>query len=213
MARGRARCSSSCVERSDRSKEPVRPVAGVKSATADERSHGRDPVRTGTRRVVLGSVDHLERLQTSRRRRKNSRWGLERLGFGEKIKTIKSSNCIVFWSIVCPQPAVTLYIYRVGSTYPASNSFADLNLLKTLITVSSWTGQTHRSDRSIPCWAGYSTRPVRPPGQTGQTGWCQFWLSTYTSLFFGKACLPKNIFLSQNCLRATISNASAIYYL
>ena len=36
-ARGRARCSSFCVERSDRSKGPVRPVAGVKSAMADER--------------------------------------------------------------------------------------------------------------------------------------------------------------------------------
>ena len=35
------------------------------------------PVRANARRVVLGSAGHLERLQTSRRRRKNSRKRLE----------------------------------------------------------------------------------------------------------------------------------------
>ena len=60
----------------------VRPVYGTgqtsrlwESATADEREPGRDPVRVGARRVVLGSSGHLERLQTSRRPRKNIRWG------------------------------------------------------------------------------------------------------------------------------------------
>ena len=42
-------------------------------------------VRTDARRVALGSTGHLERLQTSRRRKKNSRWRLEELGFeGDK---------------------------------------------------------------------------------------------------------------------------------
>ena len=65
---------------------PVRPVRRRKTAKSDERSPGRDPVRAGARRVVLGSAGHLERLQTSRRRRKNNRLGLEELGFGDKSK-------------------------------------------------------------------------------------------------------------------------------
>ena len=68
-----------------------------------------------------------------------------------------------------------------------------------------------RSDRS--------DLPVRPIGPcrtghnatTGQTGWCQFCLSTYAPLFFGKACLSKNILLSQNYLRAMINTTSAIF--
>jgi hypothetical protein len=59
------------------------------SAKSDERSPGRDPVRASTHRVVLGSAGHLERLQTSRRRRNNSRWRLKKLGFGEKYKDDK----------------------------------------------------------------------------------------------------------------------------
>ena len=35
------------------------------TATTEERLPGRDPVRAGVRRVVLGSAGHLERLQTS----------------------------------------------------------------------------------------------------------------------------------------------------
>jgi len=54
-------------------------------------------------------------------------------------------------------------------------------------------------------------RPVRPPEHTGQTGPCQFWSSTYTPLFFGKACMPNNTPPDQNCLRAMISNTSAIF--
>ena len=87
------------MERSDRSKEPVRPVAGEKSATADEREPGRDPVRVGARRVALGSAGHLKRLQTSQRRRKNNRLGLEKLGFEERVNTIKSRVCIDFYRL------------------------------------------------------------------------------------------------------------------
>ena len=54
-------------------------------------------------------------------------------------------------------------------------------------------------------------RPVRPPEHTGQTGPYQFWSSTYAPLFFGKACVLKNTLLNQNCLRAMITNALAIF--
>ena len=71
----------------------ARPVLGTgqasrrcESATTDERSPERDPVRANTRRVVLGSAGHLERLQTSRIQRKNSIWRLEELGFEEDEK-------------------------------------------------------------------------------------------------------------------------------
>ena len=39
------------------------------------------PIRAGARRVALGSAGHLERLQMSRRRKKNRRWRLKELGF------------------------------------------------------------------------------------------------------------------------------------
>jgi len=58
-----------------------------------------------------------------------------------------------------------------------------------------------------------SDPPVRPATESrplGHTGRCQFWLSTYAPLFFGKACLPKNILLNQNCLKTMINNISAI---
>ena len=48
-------------------------------------------------------------------------------------------------------------------------------------------------------------RPIKLSVHTGQTGCCQFWSSTYAPLFFGKACLPKNNLLDQNCLRAMIN--------
>ena len=60
----------------------VRPVRGTgqtgrrgRMAKSDERSPGRDPIRASARRVVIGSASHLERLQTSRIRRKNSKYG------------------------------------------------------------------------------------------------------------------------------------------
>ena len=57
--------------------EAVRPVRQCRTAKSDERSPGRDLVRAGARRVALGSAGHLERLQTSRRRRENNRKWLE----------------------------------------------------------------------------------------------------------------------------------------
>ena len=53
-------------------------------------------VRAGAHRVVLESAGYLERLQTLRRQRKNNRWRLEKLGFEEKGKEIKSRVCIDF---------------------------------------------------------------------------------------------------------------------
>ena len=105
------------------------------------------------------------------------------------------------------QSAVTLYIYRVGKTYPARNHVYRSKFIKN--SNCTWT----------------PPRPVRPVGPTGQTGWscqtvykrldrsdrldtpvcsgyCQFWSSTYAPLFFGKACVLKNTLLNQNCLRA-----------
>jgi len=43
-------------------------------------------------------------------------------------------------------------------------------------------------------------RPVRLVGLVC----CQFWSSTYAPLFFGKACVPKNTLLDQNCLKAKL---------
>ena len=65
--------------------EAVRPERGAgqtgrwgETAKSDEHPLERDPVRAGTRRVVLGSAGHLKRLQTSWRRRKSSRWEVGR---------------------------------------------------------------------------------------------------------------------------------------
>ena len=76
-------------------------------------------------------------------------------------------------------------------------------------------------------------RPVRPVGPTGQVpagsattpdrsdrlvrpirlAEANFGCQHMPPCFFCKAYLPKNILLNQNCLRATISNVSAIYYI
>jgi len=63
-ARGRARCSTSCVDRSDRLWRAVRPVtAGENDEEHTNVSPGR-PVGTGACRVALGSAGHLERPQS-----------------------------------------------------------------------------------------------------------------------------------------------------
>ena len=92
-----------------------------------------------------------------------------------------------------------------GGLIPQEILFIDLNLWKTLVVLRLY---LDRSDRSVPAGQATVPRPVRP---LGQTGWCQFWLSTYAPLFFGKACVPKNTLLDQNCLRTMIINASAIF--
>ena len=71
---------------------------------------------------------------------------------------------------------MTLYIYWVGWTYPARNSFyRSKSLKKTLVVLGLY---LDRSDRSVPAGQATVPRLVRPLDQTGQTGWCQFWLST-----------------------------------
>ena len=74
------------------------------------------------------------------------------------------------------QSTVTLYIYRVGKTYPARNPVYRSKSIKNsnysripprLVRLVRPTGQTHRSDRSGSCRISYSTRPVRQLGQTG----------------------------------------------
>ena len=92
---------------------------------------------------------------------------------------------------------MTLYIYRVGWTYPARNPITDLNLQRVLVVLGF---QVDRSDRSDP--------PVRSLKSTGQTGLfyqCQFWSSTYAPLFFGDASMPKNKPMDQNCLKTMIN--------
>ena len=108
---------------------------------------------------------------------------------------------MLIWSIGYPQSAVTLYIYRVGWTYPVRNPITDLNLQKVLVVLRF---QLDRSDRSALCrtWNRFDRSdrlcaPVRPV--------CQFWSSTYVLLFFGNACMPKNKPLNQNYLRTMIN--------
>ena len=56
-----ARCSASCVYRSDRSLGAVRPVAAGRTVTKPTNVSPGRPVEAGARRVVLGSAGHLER--------------------------------------------------------------------------------------------------------------------------------------------------------
>jgi len=59
---------------------PVRVTGQIGSpgltSESDEYLPERDPVRASACGGVLGSAGHLERLQTSRRRRKNNRYGV-----------------------------------------------------------------------------------------------------------------------------------------
>ena len=121
--------------------------------------------------------------------------GLEKLGLRDKNKgnEIVDLFCILIdWM---PQSAVALYIYRVGGLAPQEILLQDLNLLKSLVVLGL---RLDRSDRLA--------RPVRPVS----LDCCQFWLSTYAPLFFGKACSPKNTLLDQNYLRA-MNKTSAIF--
>ena len=82
-----------------------------------------------------------------------------------------------------------------------SKSMKILNYTRTPCGPVRPTDQTSRScqisyrnfGRSDCLWT-----PVRPV----TSSCCQFWLSTYALLFFGKACVPKNTLLDQNCLRS-----------
>ena len=54
-----ARCSASCVDRSDRSLGAVRPVAAGRTVTKPTNVSPGRPVGAGACRVVLGSAGHL----------------------------------------------------------------------------------------------------------------------------------------------------------
>ena len=127
------------------------------------------------------------------------------------------------------QSAVTLYIYRVGKTYPARNpvyrskSIKNSNCTRTPprpvrpVGPTDQTGRTYRSDRLVMPNRLQTPRPVRPPGHTGQTGLYRLLpilvVNICPPVFLVKLACQKNILLNQNFLRAMIRNASAIYYL
>ena len=64
---------------------------------------------------------------------------------------------------------MTLYIYRVGWTYPARNSITDLNLQRVLVVLGFQVDRSDRSDRSVlpdrlhgPDRSDRPQAPVRP---------------------------------------------------
>ena len=69
---------------------------------------------------------------------------------------------------------MTLYIYRVGSTYPARNPFYRWNLRNSLITLGLLIDRSDWSTLPVRpvgcCRTDYSVWPVRLLGRTGQTG-------------------------------------------
>ena len=100
---------------------------------------------------------------------------------------------------------MTLYIYRVGWTYPARNPITDLNLQRVLVVLGF---QVDRSDRSDP--------PVRPVGVARPATWSRpvrpvcstsanFGRQHMPTYFFGDASMPKNKPLDQNCLKTMIN--------
>ena len=77
---------------------------------------------------------------------------------------------------------MTLYIYRVGWTYPARNPITDLNLQKVLVVLGF---QVDRSDPPVRpvgvARPATRSRPVRPLAGTDQTDLfdlCQIWSLT-----------------------------------
>ena len=107
---------------------------------------------------------------------------------------------------------MALYIYRVEWTCPARNPITRSKSMK----ISSYIRTLLGPVRPVgSCRIGYIVtdqsdrlgRPVRPVGLVC----CQFWSSTYAPLFFGKAWVPKNTLLDQNCLKAMIHDTSAIF--
>src|SRR6185503_8753999 len=104
------------------------------------------------------------------------------------------------------QSAVTLYIYRVGKTYPARNhvyrskSIKNSNCTRTPPRPVRPVGPTGQTDRA-PAGSAWSDRLVRP---LDANFGCQHMPPCF---FLVKLACKKNILLNQNCLRATISNA------
>jgi len=159
--------------------------------------------RQGKRRQVCSRIGRQPRTPSDIAEMKEEKqMEVGRARIWGKQKVMQSNVLICFWSIgYLDQPWPFIFIGWDGLT-PQEISFTYLNLQKSLIVLGLL------SDRSGSCLTGYSTRPVRP---LGQTSYGQFWLSTYAPLFFGKACLPKNNLLDQNCPRAMVNNTSSIH--
>ena len=122
----------------------------------------------------------------------------------------------MYWCILIDwmsQSAVALYIYRVGGLVPQEILLQDLNLWKTLVVLGLYLDRSDRSDLPVgPCRTGHSAST----GQTARSDRSDrlvpiLAVDICPPCFFGKACLPKNILLSQNCLRAIINTTSAIF--
>jgi hypothetical protein len=73
QARGESSLQLLCEGRSDRLCRAVRPGCQDEPAVDLRTSAREGPVRADARRVALGLAGHLERLRTSRRRRKNNK--------------------------------------------------------------------------------------------------------------------------------------------
>ena len=108
---------------------------------------------------------------------------------------------------------MTLYIYRVGWTYPARNpvyrskSMKNPSCTRTLrgpVRPIGPTGQTGRSLPDRPQCLDRSDRSVRPVG-------ANFGCQHMPPYFLVKLACQKNILLNQNCLRAMINITSAIF--
>ena len=106
------------------------------------------------------------------------------------------------------QSAVTLYIYRVGRTYPARNPVYRSKSMKN----PSCTRTLPGSVRPVgPCRTGHSASTGQTARSDRSDRLVPILAVNICPLFFGKACLPKNILLSQNCLRAMINITSTIF--
>ena len=90
------------------------------------------------------------------------------------------------------QSAVTFYIYRVGKTYPTRNLVYRSKSMKNPSCTRTLPGSVRPVGPTVLGRQATVPQPVRPLGQTGQIGWCQFWLSTYTPLLFGEFHKPKS---------------------
>ena len=118
----------------------------------------------------------------------------------------------MFWSIgFSNRPWPFIFIWW-GGLIPQEILFTDLNLWKTLIVLGLYMDLSDRSDLPVrpvgPCRTGHSAST----GQTARSDRLVPILAVnICPMFFGKACLPKNILLSQNCLRSMINTTSAIF--
>ena len=102
---------------------------------------------------------------------------------------------------------MTLYIYRVGWTYPARNPIYRSKSMKNPSCTRTLPGPVR------PVGPISQTLPDRPQCLDRSDRLVPILAVNICPLFFYKACLPKNILLSQNCIRAMINTTSAIFLL